>query len=75
VKLYELFRDKRVEARYRAGHIYYAASGILTNDSGSSIVIEDHFTQNGKSKMVRVEIPYEYILGVAEVRADASPKS
>jgi hypothetical protein len=71
VKLYEFFKEKRVEARYRAGHVYYAATGILTIDSGSSIVIEDNFTQNGKAKMMRVEIPYEYILGVAELRPDS----
>jgi hypothetical protein len=71
VNLYELFRDKRVEARYRAGHACYAATGTLTRDSGSSIVIEDHFVQNGKAKMMRVEIPYECILGVAELGSDS----
>jgi hypothetical protein len=75
VKRFELFVGKRVEARYRAGYIYYSATGTLTLDNGSSIYIEDRFVQNGRNKMVRVEIPYECILGVAELPEEKLPIS
>jgi hypothetical protein len=67
VKRFELFIGKRVEARYRAGYVYYSATGTLTLDNGASIYIEDRFVQDGRRKTVRVEIPYECVLGVAEL--------
>ena len=73
VRRFELFVGKRVEARYRAGYIYYSASGTLTLDNGTSIYIEDHFIQDGRRKTVRVEIPYECVLGVAELSDDQLP--
>ena len=73
MKRYESFVGKRVEARYRAEYIYYSATGTLTLDNGSSIYIEDHFVQDGRNKTVRVEIPYECILGVAELADNQHP--
>ncbi len=67
MRRYESFIGKRVEARYRAGYAYHIAIGTLTIDNGSSIFIEEHFTQNDKRKMLRVEVPYEYILSVVEL--------
>jgi hypothetical protein len=67
VKRYESFLGKRVEARYRAAHIYHSASGVLAADDGSSIFIEDDLMQGGKQKMIRIEIPYQYILSVVEL--------
>ena len=67
---YSAFIGKRVEARYRAGYVYYAATGILTADTGKSIFIEDRFAQEGRDKTMRVEIPYGCVLTVEEVDAD-----
>ncbi len=72
---YESFLGKRVEARYRTAHVYHSATGTITVDKGCSIVIEDHFEQNGKKKMLRVEIPYECILSVTELPPSGSERS
>lgn len=60
---------KRVEAHYRAGEIQLSAVGTLVTDTGKSIFIEERFSQGGKNKTMRVEIPYEYV-----VRLDDAPK-
>ncbi|HXA56168.1 MAG TPA: hypothetical protein VNU84_01945 [Candidatus Acidoferrum sp.] len=70
---YELFVGRRVEARYRAGYIYYSATGTLTVDNGTSIFIEDRSLEDGRNKTVRVEIPYECIIGVAELSEEQRP--
>ena len=59
---------KRVEAHYRTGDIQLAAAGTLVSDSGRSIVIEERFSQGGKDKTLRVEIPYEYVIRVVELK-------
>ena len=63
---YAALLGKRVEARYRAGYIYYSASGTLTLDTGRSVYIEEHFSDGGRDKMIRVEVPYECILTLLE---------
>lgn len=60
------FVGKRVEASYRAGDIHLSAVGILVDDSGDSISIEEHFSQGGKDKTMRVEIPYSRVIHVGE---------
>jgi hypothetical protein len=70
---YKNLLGKRVEARYRTAYIYHCATGTLAIDNGVSVFIEDHFTQNGKQKMLRVEIPYEYILTVIELPPGPAP--
>ena len=72
---YESFLGKQVEARYRTGYVYHSASGTVAVDNGSSIFIEDHFEQDGKKKMLRIEIPYECILSVIELSPDGSSPS
>jgi hypothetical protein len=72
VKRYQSFLGKRVEARYRGGSIYHSANGVLTSDNGSTVVIEEQFVQNGKKKMLRVEIPYECILTLIELLKEGS---
>ncbi|HUO34267.1 MAG TPA: hypothetical protein VMU43_04690 [Candidatus Acidoferrum sp.] len=57
---------KRVEASYRAGDIHLSAVGVLVEDSGESISIEERFSQGGKEKMMRVEIPYSRVLQIGE---------
>jgi hypothetical protein len=55
---------KRVEAHYRAADIQLTAIGTLVSDSGKSIFVEEHFSQGGKEKTMRVEIPYEFVIRV-----------
>jgi hypothetical protein len=69
---YESFVGKRVEAHYRAGEIHLSAIGTMASDSGKSIVLEDRFALGGKDKTMRVEIPYEYVIRVAESKAEPS---
>jgi hypothetical protein len=38
--------------------------GILVMDTGESLVLEDRFMQGGKEKMMRVAIPYDYVVRV-----------
>ncbi|HYL69299.1 MAG TPA: hypothetical protein VEX69_09035 [Candidatus Limnocylindria bacterium] len=65
---YESLVGKRVEAQYRAGEIQLSAIGILTSDSGNSVIVEDRFSAGGKDKTMRVEIPYDYLLRLAEAK-------
>jgi hypothetical protein len=61
---------KRVEAHYRASDLNLLAVGTLVADTGSSIFIEDRFTQNGREKKMRLEIPYPHVHRIFE-RAEA----
>ena len=61
---------KRVEAHYRASDLNLLAVGTLVADTGSSIFIEDRFTQNGREKKMRVEILYPHVHRIFE-RAEA----
>ena len=54
--------------------MYCSATGTLAADDGSSIFIEQHFTQNGKKKMLRVEVPYDCLLNVDEILPEPSPQ-
>lgn len=65
---YAALVGKRVEALYRAGDIHLSAIGTLVSDTGKSIVIEERFSQGGKKKTMRVEIPYEYVVRVGETQ-------
>lgn len=66
---YAALVGKRVEAHYRAGDIHLSAIGTMAVDTGKAIVLEDRFSLGGKDKTMRVEIPYEYVLRVAETKA------
>jgi hypothetical protein len=70
---YASLLGKRVEAYYRAGDLQMSAIGFLTADNGISISIEERFSQYGKEKMLRVEIPYDYIVRVVEANDDPPP--
>jgi hypothetical protein len=69
---YASLLGKRVEAHYRAGDLHLSAVGTLISDSGDSIVLEEHFSQNGREKAMRVEIPYEYVIRVSEVAENSA---
>lgn len=57
---------RRVEVLYRAGDILLPASGTLVADSGRSIFLEEHFSQHGREKTFRWEIPYQSIVGLED---------
>lgn len=68
---YSALLGKRVEAYYRAGDLQMSAVGDLVADNGKSIFVEERFSQSGKGKTLRVEIPYDYIVRVVETNGDA----
>ncbi|HVA18482.1 MAG TPA: hypothetical protein VMV59_12300 [Candidatus Dormibacteraeota bacterium] len=43
------------------------ATGTLAFDSGALIRLEDRFSQAGRDKTVRIEIPYPSIVRVREI--------
>lgn len=69
---YTAFLGKRVEAHYRAGDMQLSTSGTLVSDTGKAIFVQERFTSGGKEKMMRVEIPYAYVIRVAEMRDETS---
>jgi flagellar basal body rod protein FlgG len=69
---YAALVGKRVEAYYRAGEVHMSAVGTLVTDSGKSICIEENFSQLGRNKLLRVDIPYDYIIRVVETNGDPS---
>lgn len=49
------------------------ATGTLALDSGSIIRLEDRFSQSGRDKTVRIEIPYPSIVRIREITQQPSP--
>lgn len=47
-----------------------SAVGTLVADDGKAISIEERFSQYGRTKTLRVEIPYDYIIRVTETNGD-----
>lgn len=70
---YAALVGKRVEAYYRAGDLHMSAVGTLVADNGKAISIEDNFSQSGKNKLLRVEIPYDYIIRIVESSDESDP--
>ncbi len=60
--------NKRVEVHYRAGDMQLSTTGTLASDTGKAIFVQERFSSGGKEKTMRVEIPYAYVIRVAEVR-------
>ena len=63
---YTLFVGRRVEAQYRTANIHQRSVGRLVADTGEAVTIEEHFSQGGRNKTMRVEIPYEYVIRIVE---------
>jgi len=68
---YAALVGKRVEAYYRAGDVHMSAVGTLVADNGKSICIEENFSQLGRNKLLRVDIPYDYIIRVVETNGES----
>lgn len=58
---------ERVEVHYRASDLHLSVIGILVTDTGESLVLEDRFLQGGKEKMMRVAIPYDYVVRITRL--------
>jgi hypothetical protein len=69
---YSVLLGKRVEAHYRAGDMQLSTVGTLASDTGKAIFVQEHFSSGGKEKTMRVEIPYAYVIRVAEVRDETT---
>jgi hypothetical protein len=67
---YAALVGRRVEASYRTSDLQLSVAGTLVADDGKSIFIEERFSQSGKEKTLRVEIPYDYIVRVVESNGD-----
>ena len=72
---YAALLGKRVEAYYRAGDLQMSAVGNLVADNGKSVFVEERFSQSGKGKTLRVEIPYDYIVRIAETNGESPDES
>ncbi len=71
---YRSLVGKHIEVDYRAGDIYLTATGKLADDSGKSIFLEEHFCQQGKTKMLRYEIPYQCLVRLREDSRASLPR-
>ncbi|HJY86396.1 MAG TPA: hypothetical protein VKE24_06115 [Candidatus Acidoferrales bacterium] len=65
---------RHIEVRYRAGALFLLATGTLVADSGKSIFLEQHFSQQGREKNFRWEIPYQHIVELTEISAELEPQ-
>lgn len=72
---YGYFLGKRIEVSYRAGDVHMTVTGRLAFDSGQRIHLEERFSQDGRSKTLRIEIPYGSIVRIREamVQPDLLP--
>jgi hypothetical protein len=69
---YSAFLGLQVEVQYRAGDILLPASGTFVGDTGRSVFLEQSFEQRGQRRNFRWEIPYQYIVRLAEKVAVAA---
>jgi hypothetical protein len=63
---YSALVGKRVEAHYRAGDLHLSACGALVAETTGSVFVEERFTRNGREKIIRIEIPHEYLVRLSE---------
>ena len=70
---YSAFLGFQVEVQYRAGDILLPASGTFVGDTGRSIFLEQSFEVRGQRRQFRWEIPYQYIVRLAEKTDSAAP--
>lgn len=73
---YAALVGRRIEVQYREGDISLPVTGILAADSGRSIFLEEHYSQQRAVKTFRWEIPYGAIIEIAVSSApEAAPES
>jgi hypothetical protein len=72
---YPALVGKRVEAHYRAGDIYLSSVGTLVAETERAVFLEERFTHNGKEKMIRVEIPHDYLIRLSKCQPQPDTSS
>jgi hypothetical protein len=70
---YSIFLGLQVEVQYRAGDILLPASGTFVGDTGRSIFLEQNLELRGQRRHFRWEIPYQYLVRLAEKTDSATP--
>jgi len=68
---YKSFVGKRVEAQYRVAEIHQTSVGVVTADTGRSVIIQETLSQGERKKTMRIEIPYEYVIRLVEIHQSA----
>ena len=68
---YAALIGRRIEVQYREGDIVLPVTGTLAADSGRSIFLEEHYSQDRDVKTFRWEIPYSSII---EISVGSSPE-
>lgn len=63
---FDYLLGRRVEVCYRAGDVHMTVVGILALDSGTCIRLEERFSQGGRDKLLRIEVPYSSIVRLRE---------
>lgn len=72
MKRFASFMGNRVQVHYRTADMNLSAIGILVSDNGKSLFLEEKFSQSGRNKTMRVEIPHECIIRLVLAPADES---
>ena len=72
---YSALLGLQVEVQYRAGDILLPASGTFVGDTGRSVFLEQNFEQRGQRRHFRWEIPYQYIVRLAEKTESVTPST
>lgn len=67
---YATFVGKRVQVQYRTADMNLSAAGTLVSDNGQSLFLEEKFSQSGRNKTMRVEIPHVCVIRLALAPAD-----
>lgn len=70
MKRFASFMGKRVQVHYRTADMNLSAVGILVSDNGKSLFLEERFSQSGRNKTMRVEIPHECVIRLAPAPSD-----
>lgn len=66
------FMGKRVQVHYRTADMNLSAVGILVSDNGKSLFLEEKFSQSGRNKTMRVEVPHECVIRLVLAPSDES---
>jgi hypothetical protein len=72
---YSALVGRRVEAHYRAGDLHLSACGTLVAETTKAVFLEERFSRNGREKIIRIEIPYEYLIRLWESQLPADVSS
>lgn len=61
-----------MEIHYRAGDLHLSCCGILVAETSRSLFLEERFSRNGREKIIRIEIPYEFLLKICACQTQSA---